>query len=126
MRLESILIVIVLAEGCAELSHVHGASERCSAHAENGWHQIAVPPEAEMLMQLPSADLTIPIRSFLARRSSELSAWFRNSNGSLYACAYTPRQNACSGGSSRTIEFKRTGSSWVAGRPLEEECALID
>ena len=124
MRSEFALVVIALA-GCAVTPRVRDAYEGCSVSAKDGWRQISVPSESEMLLDLPTKGTT-SIRWDLATRRAEQSAWFRNSNGNLLACAYTPIHDACSGGNTRTVEFRQKESSWEAGPTMEEICVTAD
>ena len=113
------LVSLVLA-GCATPPDAY---DICIVNRHAGWQEIQAPAERDELMQLiPQNDLEAVVAASLALNTGQQEAWFRNHDGRIMACAYTPDLDVCDGGSARIVEFSNQGSAWTAAGVRQGVC----
>ncbi len=120
--MRAICLASLVLAGCTTTP---SASDLCLMESWPSWRTIQVPPQRDEFMRLISGNGTLPVEKRLALRMDEREAWFRNRDGRIRVCAYTPNKDVCSDGRSRSIEFRQQGTAWVAQELLEGVCVVV-
>ena len=112
MRRSGVFLLIGLAACGAQQPPT--AFEHCGLDPNTDWLQIESPPERVEIVKIPLTDGRYrSVGEQLLTASIESEVWFKNAEGTLAACVYTPAAlNACEGGVPRTIRFQASSDGW--------------
>jgi hypothetical protein len=100
------------------------AFEHCGLEAHLGWSQIEFPPERAEIIQIQLSEGRYrSVGEQLLTASIERETWFKNTDGRVAACVYTPTaMDACEGGVPRTILFRSNQGGWEITERKEGFC----
>ena len=101
--------------GCATPAPNADAYDECGAQRADKW----------TLVEHPDSDALRSAELRLNANETEREVWFRNRDGRLLACVFTPGKDVCNGGNARTVEFTPKGSSWESGDVFDVECVVV-
>ena len=113
MRFELMLVPFMLC-GCVTPAP-DAAYDECGARRAEKW----------TLVERPESDVFRSAELQLNASATEREVWFRNRDGRLLACVFTPDKDVCVDGHARTLEFTPKGSSWESGHVSDVECVVV-